>query len=65
MTGKSSVAWIVRNLMSTSLWTVTWQPVNTVDELCKSHVGATLIQGAEEEGEIPNLKLCHILPKRS
>jgi hypothetical protein len=25
--------------------------VNTVEELCESHVGATLIQGAEQEGE--------------
>jgi hypothetical protein len=26
ITGKISVAWITRNLTSTSLWTVTWQP---------------------------------------
>jgi hypothetical protein len=25
--------------------------VNTVEELCESHVGATLVEGAEEEGE--------------
>jgi hypothetical protein len=39
--------------------------VNTVEELCENHMGATLIQGAEEEGEDTEPELCQILPKRS
>jgi hypothetical protein len=62
-TGKSSVAWIKRNLMTMSLWTVTWRPA--VEEVCKSHVGAMLFEGAEEEGEdtdpevVPNFAKAH------
>jgi hypothetical protein len=39
--------------------------VNTVEQLCKSHVGATLLEGAEEKGEdtepdiVPNFAEVH------
>jgi hypothetical protein len=39
--------------------------VNTVEELCESHVGATLLEGQKRKGKIPKPKLCRTLPKRS
>jgi hypothetical protein len=32
--------------------------VNTVEELCESHVGATLLEGVRRKGKIPNPKFC-------
>jgi hypothetical protein len=50
MTGKSSVAWIMRNV--TCLWShLVTSGVSTMNELCESHVGTLSVEEEDSEPE--------------